>query len=210
MRWINPIKHLTILLPVLLAGCAVVSEEECRAGQWYERGVSDGARGRSQTLVYDIAQTCQEYGVRVDSDAWLRGHEQGVEQFCTPENGYRYGRQGRSYQGVCTGPTADLFLDYYRQGLADYQVEREYRRLAARQDHVERQLFAVNAALAGAEDPKRIRRLQMRRLSLNRERQLLDMEMFRIGGFGFGRGFGFDSGFGVGSGIDFLFWPGFY
>lgn len=208
MRWINPIKRLTVLLlPVVFAGCAVISEEECRAGLWYERGLQDGARGRSQALVYDIAQTCQrEYGVRVDSDAWLRGHEEGVEQFCTPENGYRYGRQGRSYSGVCTGPTADLFVDYYQRGLADYRVEREYRRLAARQDHVERQLFAVNAALAGAEDPNRIRSLQMRRMALNRELQLLDRQMFRFGGFGFG----FGREYRFGSGIDFLFWPGFY
>lgn len=205
------LKRLLILLSALLAGCAVVSEEECRAGLWYERGVEDGARGRNQSLVYDIAQTCQqEYGVRVDSEAWLRGHEEGVEQFCTPENGYRYGRRGRSYNGVCTGPTADLFVDYYKQGLADYRVARQYRRLAARQDHVERQLYAVNAALAGAEDPNRIGSLRMRRASLNRELQRLDMQMFRIGGFGFGTGFGFGGESGFGTGIDFLFWPGFY
>ena len=196
------LKHLLLLLPALLVGCAVISEDECRAGLWYERGQQDGARGRNQTLVYDIAEKCQEYGVRVDSEAWMRGHEEGVEQFCTPENGYRYGRWGRNYEGVCTGPTADLFLEYYKRGLADYRVEQEYRRLAARQDHLERQLFAVSAALASAQDENHIRSLQMRRMGLERELQFLDMQLHRFALFG--------TGFGFGTGINFLYWPGFF
>lgn len=196
------LKRLLILLPALLAGCAVVSEEECHAGLWYERGLQDGARGRGQTLVYEIAQKCQEYGVRVDSDAWLRGHEEGVEQFCTPENGYRYGRRGRNYEGVCTGPTADLFLNSYKLGLADYRVEQEYRQLASRRDNLERQLYAVRTALASTQDENQLRSLQMRRMTLHRELQFLDMQMHRFALFG--PGFGFDSG------INFLYWPGFF
>ncbi len=179
------IRHLLILLPALLAGCAVVSEEECQAGLWYERGVQDGARGRDQSLVYEIAQKCQEYGVRVDSEAWLRGHEEGVEQFCTPENGYYQGRRGNSYEGVCTGPTADLFMGQYQRGLADYQVEMEYRRLAQRHSYLERELVAVSAALASADDEDNIRALQFRRNALSRELSLLDMQLHRYGFFGF-------------------------
>lgn len=181
----NTLTRLLILLPALLSGCALVSEEECQAGLWYERGLQDGARGRGQSLVYEIAQKCQEYGARVDTEAWLRGHEEGVEQFCTPENGYYQGRRGNSYEGVCTGPTADLFMTEYQRGLADYQVEVQYRRLAQRHDYVERELFAVNAALASAEDEQSIRALQFRRSSLRRELSLLDMQLHRFG-FGFG------------------------
>lgn len=193
MPSIKRLRILLVVLTALLAGCAVISEDECRAGDWYERGVHDGARGRNQTLVYQIAQQCQEYGVRVDSEAWLRGHEEGVEQFCTPENGYRYGRQGRSYQGVCTGPTADLFLSYYKRGLVDHRVEQQYRQLAARQDEVERQLFAVRAAMASTNDEQVLRNLAMRRSSLEFEQQRLDMALFRFGAFGnFGIWNGFD------------------
>ena len=180
------LKRLLILLPALLAGCAVVSEDECNAGLWYERGLQDGAHGRSQALVYEIAQKCQEYGARVDSEAWLRGHEEGVEQFCTPENGYYHGRQGRNYTGVCTGPTADLFMGEYRRGLAAYQVELRYRQLAERQDDVERQLYAVRSALAQEQDRDRIQSLRVQQRVLARELQRLDMELFRFTGFGVG------------------------
>ncbi|MFC6633161.1 DUF2799 domain-containing protein [Microbulbifer taiwanensis] len=179
------VKRLLILLPLLLAGCAVVSEEECQAGLWYERGLQDGARGRGQSLVYEIAQRCQEYGARVDSEAWLRGHEEGVEQFCTPENGYYQGRRGNSYEGVCTGPTADLFMVEYRRGLADFQMQQEFRRLAQRHDDIERELYAVNAALAAADDEESRRILQFRRSALRRELSLLDMQLHRFGFLGF-------------------------
>lgn len=185
MRTVNRLRQLLLTLPLLLAGCAVVSEEECQAGLWYERGLQDGARGRGQALVYEIAQKCREYGVRVDSDAWLRGHEEGVEQFCTPENGYIQGRRGHGYEGVCTGPTADLFMGEYRRGLADYRVEQEYRRLADRRDYLERELYSVRSALAGADDEQTVRALRFQRNALARELRLLDMQLLRYGMFGF-------------------------
>ncbi|MGL6161232.1 DUF2799 domain-containing protein [Microbulbifer sp.] len=178
--------RLLFLLPALLAGCAVVSENECRSGLWYERGLQDGARGRSQGLVYQIAQKCQEYGERVDSEAWLRGHEEGVEQYCTPENGYYQGRRGNSYGGVCTGPTADLFMAEYQRGLAAYQIELEYRRLLDRYESTERDLYSVRVALAETKDKDQIHRLKHRRRALVRELRRLDFELNRFTGFGFG------------------------
>ncbi|WP_323845560.1 DUF2799 domain-containing protein [Microbulbifer magnicolonia] len=181
----NRLRLPLLALAALLSGCAVVSEEECQAGLWYERGIQDGARGRGQSLVYDIAQKCQEYGVRVDSEAWLRGHEEGVEQFCTPENGYFQGRRGHGYEGVCTGPTADLFMNGYRRGLADYQVAQEYRRLVDRRDYLERELYSVRAALSGTQNEETMRALRFQRGALARELQLLDMQLLRYGVFGF-------------------------
>ncbi|MCX2781206.1 DUF2799 domain-containing protein [Microbulbifer thermotolerans] len=183
----NPAKSLLLLLTALLAGCAVISEEACQAGLWYERGLQDGARGRGQSLVYDIARQCREYGVRVDTEAWLRGHEEGVAYFCTPENGYRQGRLGNSYEGVCTGPGADLFLAEYHRGLADYQVEMEYLQLARRYDDLRRQLIAVNAALASAGEEEQIRALQLHRSALRRELDLLDLQLRGLGFVGFSR-----------------------
>ncbi|WP_346837635.1 DUF2799 domain-containing protein [Microbulbifer sp. SAOS-129_SWC] len=204
------IKRLLLILPLLFAGCAVISEDECRAGNWYERGVQDGARGRDQAMVKRIAEQCQEYGVQVDNEAWYRGHEEGVEKFCTPDNGYRYGRQGRRYSGVCTGPTADLFVTAYRQGLADHQVVQQYRQLAARQDWVRQQLYVVEVAMANTADRNALSSLAMRRTSLQFELQRLDMAMFRFDAFG---GFGaFDRFDRIGSfnafnslGLDFLY-----
>lgn len=178
------LKLLLILLPVVFAGCAVISENECRSGLWYERGLQDGARGRGQPLVYQLAQKCQEYGVRVDTDAWLAGHEQGVEQYCTPENGFYQGRRGSNYEGVCAGPTADLFMAEYQRGLSVRAMELQYRKLAARRDQVQSDLYAVRQALAESEDEKETRSLRARQRSLVSELRQLDMELYQFGPFG--------------------------
>ncbi|MFI2812994.1 MULTISPECIES: DUF2799 domain-containing protein [Microbulbifer] len=169
------------LVPVLLSGCAVISEEQCRAGSWYELGVQDGSRGVGQAKVFEMAQECQHYGVRVDSEAWLRGHEEGVEEYCTAANGFSQGRRGRNYQGVCTGPTADLFLKEYERGLALYRVEQEYRQLVSRHEYLRDELYSVRAALRSAESEEQVQVLQMRRRSLRRELRMLDLELHRFG-----------------------------
>lgn len=188
------LKTLKHRLPWLLAaiallcnsGCAVISEDQCRAGLWYERGLQDGARGRSQALIYEIAQECQQHGVRADSEAWLRGHEMGVEQFCTPENGYYLGRRGHSYEGVCTGPTADLFMGEYQRGLAHFEVEQRYRQLQERQDYLEYELGALQAAIRAEENESRLQELRLQRRAVARELRMLDLELLRFGGAGFG------------------------
>ncbi|WP_295803857.1 DUF2799 domain-containing protein [uncultured Microbulbifer sp.] len=184
----KPWKHLTAAA-VLIAvgginGCAVISEEECQAGLWYERGIQDGARGRSQATVYQIAQKCHEYGVRTDTEAWMRGHEEGVEQYCTPENGFVQGRNGRNYEGVCTGPTADLFLANYQQGLAVYQAEQQYLALEKSYYQAEREYYRVTEALEKAETKEEVRSLRAERRRLRRDMRYLEGEMMRFGGFG--------------------------
>ncbi|WP_043320730.1 DUF2799 domain-containing protein [Microbulbifer sp. HZ11] len=184
----QPWKILALLsIPTALAltsGCAVISENECQAGLWYERGIEDGARGRSQATVYQIAQKCHEYGVRTDTTAWMRGHEEGVEQYCTPENGFVVGRRGRDYEGVCTGPTADLFLANYERGLAVYQAEQQYAALANRYEDAEREVYRIERAMDDAESKEELRALRSQRRSLLREMRHLEAEMMRFGGFG--------------------------
>lgn len=170
-----------IAAAALFSGCAVISEDQCRAGNWYEQGVAGGQRGVAQSTVYEIAQACQAHGVRVDSDAWLRGHEEGVEEYCTPENGFREGRRGRDYAGVCTGPNADQFMTEYRRGLQLYRVEQQYQQLAYRYDRLQDELFAVRAALHSAESEEEARVLNLRRRSLVRELRILDLELHRFG-----------------------------
>lgn len=183
------LKRLSLIIATLTGaalapGCAVISEEECRSGDWYARGLADGARGVGQAAVYEVGQACREYGVRVDSEAWLRGHEEGVEQYCTAENGFREGRRGRDYEGVCTGPGADLFMAEYRRGLQLYRVEKQYQQLVYRYDRLQDELFAVRAALHSTESEEEARALRLRRSSLVRELRMLDLELHRFGAFG--------------------------
>ena len=75
-------KILLLTLPLLLAGCSSLSEEECRAMSWYNQGYQDGEQGKTRTATRDYKQTCGEYGLRVDEDEWQRGYAKGLELYC--------------------------------------------------------------------------------------------------------------------------------
>ncbi|GAA5443224.1 hypothetical protein Misp06_01400 [Microbulbifer sp. NBRC 101763] len=173
-----------LIFAAVLSGCAVISEDECRAGLWYERGVQDGARGRSPLLVQELAQECLSYEIYVDNEAWLRGHEEGIEQFCTPDNGYRQGRRGYKYEGVCTGPTADLFVENYQRGLVEYRIEQQYQNLLWRRDNLERELYSLHYALRHTDSDSQRRALYFQHSRLEWELRMLDLELHRYGLFG--------------------------
>ncbi len=92
-------KILLLTLPLLLAGCSSLSEEECRAMSWYNQGYQDGEQGKTRTATRDYKQTCGEYGLRVDEDEWQRGYAKGLELYCIPELAYSKGAGGERIPG---------------------------------------------------------------------------------------------------------------
>jgi len=114
-------KILLLTLPLLLAGCSSLSEEECRAMSWYNLGYQDGEQGKTRTATRDYKQTCGEYGLRVDEDEWQRGYAKGLELYCIPELAYSKGREGHEYLGVCPNDTS--FLTQFERGRQEYLLE---------------------------------------------------------------------------------------
>ena len=92
-----------------LAGCATMSEEQCLAGDWYGQGFNDGAAGHAYSRLNDHTEACARHGVYPDPSAYSAGRDQGLRQYCTPANGFRVGRSGSAYSGVCP---ADLERDF--------------------------------------------------------------------------------------------------
>ena len=56
---------------LLLASCATLSEEECRAADWYQIGVNDGAEGRATDYVESHRRACAGLGP-AGAGAWNR------------------------------------------------------------------------------------------------------------------------------------------
>lgn len=108
-----------------LAGCASLSEGECRSGNWYEIGRADGARGLQMRAVDSHREACAKFGVRPDYPRYRRDREQGLLSYCTPSNGYQEGRHGYSYGRVCPAHLEPGFLRNYRFAYKIYDLERE-------------------------------------------------------------------------------------
>ena len=106
----------------LLAGCTTMSKDQCLAGAWGEKGYQDGVSGYRTSRLDDHAQACAKFGVAANPSAYLSAREDGLRTYCTWENGFRQGRQGASYGGVCS-PAAAISAIAASTGTVGWQTE---------------------------------------------------------------------------------------
>jgi hypothetical protein len=124
---------LSLLAALLLAGCATLSPEQCRNADWRQIGFADGANGASAARINDHAKACAETGVRPDLDGYLRGREQGLVNYCRPENGFAVGRGGNVPNAAdCPEGMKPAFMDQYRRGQEIHLLESDLAQRRAR------------------------------------------------------------------------------
>lgn len=123
-----------------LAGCASLSESECRFSDWYDIGFADGRQGRPPDHINRHVKACGEHGVAPDRRRYLDGRFSGLESFCTPHNGLAAGRSGHAYHGVC--------VDHDERGfMAGYSLGSSLHRAYGRLHHIDAEISSVQASL---------------------------------------------------------------
>ncbi|MDK2126078.1 DUF2799 domain-containing protein [Parachitinimonas caeni] len=145
---------------LLLSGCAAMSEAECRAGDWYGTGEKDGRDGRESRLG-DYADACQKVNVIPNGDEYARGRERGLRAYCTPENGYRAGRDGYTYRNVCPRELQGDFLREYERGRARYELKRDIDNTERDMANWDREINLLNDKISKAttdDDRRKFRR----------------------------------------------------
>src|SRR5690606_36122607 len=151
---------------------AAMSEEECRTTDWRDRGMRDAMAGHSRSYLGDIREACAKTGVRPNEALYMDGWNQGIQRFCTPENGARWGRQGRTYYNSCPAPLDGAFTDRYRAGKRAWDAEQAVNRLQTEQRDKQRALERAsddNARKRAREDLRDLdRRLRDARDELDR------------------------------------------
>lgn len=113
-----------LVLPVF-GGCATLSKGECLTANWYLIGRNDGAQGYPRSRLHEHRQACVQYGVIPDAEAYFAGRRAGLQQYCTPRNGFREGVSGAPYHGVCRASSERAFLQAYRKGKAVHEVTQQ-------------------------------------------------------------------------------------
>jgi hypothetical protein len=149
-----------VLGAAALAGCASLSEDECRRADWGAIGQRDGAAGAGPDRLAAHAKACAKVGVVPDEALWLRGREAGLMSYCTGPNGRDVGARGMGYGGVCVGSTEVDFLRGYEIG---------------------RQIHALDGVLAGnrAEQRRLIDRLAAKGVS-EEEKRSIRQRLFQL------------------------------
>jgi hypothetical protein len=156
-------------LVLVLDGCAAMTEAECRAGDWYGVGERDGRDGHKDRLG-DYAEACQKTGVIPNVAEYSRGRERGLLAYCTPENGYRVGRAGESYDNVCAPELQTGFLREYQRGHDRYQLRQTLDQAEATVAQLGRQMAELDEKIGKAPNDDEKRKLQRRREDTERER----------------------------------------
>ena len=71
----------SILLLLLLAGCAGMSESDCRSTDWYKLGRNDAELYGMRSQLDQYTQQCAAYGVKPDAPAYLLGWDDGDMEY---------------------------------------------------------------------------------------------------------------------------------
>ncbi|MDN5782839.1 MAG: DUF2799 domain-containing protein [Luteimonas sp.] len=137
-------------LALLQAGCATMNQDECLTGDWALVGYQDGSNGYPPSYLDKHAKACAAHGVRPDAATYLDARERGLFEYCTPPRGFREGRMGRKYHGVCPPSTVPDFLAGYDDGLRVNAAEehrddirRDVRRFEQRIDDIDEELDGI-------------------------------------------------------------------
>lgn len=137
-------RRLSLILPLaaalLTAGCASMSEEECRQANWYQQGMREALDGHSKNRLQEDREACAKVGVVPNVAQYMDGYDKGIRQFCTPENGARWGRAGKYYQNSCPADLDAAFRDRYQAGKAAYDAENRLNNLRNQQTDKQRKL----------------------------------------------------------------------
>ncbi|MGO4411283.1 MULTISPECIES: DUF2799 domain-containing protein [unclassified Brevundimonas] len=148
----------------LLAGCTTMSKDQCLAGAWGEKGYQDGLSGYRTSRLDDHAQACAKYGAAPNPSAYLSAREDGLRTYCTWESGFRQGRQGNSYGGVCSRAEEAGFLPAYEDGRRIYVVEQAV-------SSAESALNAAVSRISDREDKLEAKQRELRQSGLTDEQR---------------------------------------
>ncbi len=101
-------------------------------GKWRSVGIGDALLGRANTHLKKHALSCNTYKIRPDSKEYYKGFQIGLKQFCTYENGLKYGKSGEDYKETCPRTSNHSFKKGFEVGhviyiadMARFKVEQE-------------------------------------------------------------------------------------
>lgn len=176
---------------ILLSGCASLTEEQCQIADWRAIGQSDAMEGYRESRFQDHIKACKRYNVVPDKPSYQKGREQGLQRYCTAENGFRVGRQGYRYNDICPTGLEAAFLGGHRYGARLHGIELDIASTRQEIIDIEDKLRDLQQGKADKSSPaleskaslrRQLRRLEreLDRLDRERERELVASEAYLL------------------------------
>ncbi len=101
----------------LTAGCAQTAVRDCHRADWFYVGQRDALVGAPLDIFETYQAACRETGIEPDRAAYENGRREGLQLYCTDENGFRAGRSRVPYHYICPPDLEKAFLAGRARGL---------------------------------------------------------------------------------------------
>ncbi len=143
---------ISILFLLNITSCATLNESECKTANWEIIGLEDGSRGNHSSYIGEHRKACAEHNIAPDLTVYLKGHAAGLRQFCTEQNGYQQGLQGRVNNNLCPADLTGGFQRGYQKGYRVYRMESEINKLRHSIDSHEHKLQEMSEITVSKEE----------------------------------------------------------
>lgn len=136
----------TVSLILGLSSCSTLSKSECEATDWEQIGFEDGEKGIAATSNTAYKESCANFEVDVDQQAYSQGHIKGMNLFCQAENGFEFGEQGYKYSVVCPQEFEDEYAVGYQFYIAHSNLNEMEKTLLTNNATINKLEIGVNSA----------------------------------------------------------------
>ena len=96
---------------------------------WYDRGLYDGRNGGDVSELTDYKKQCSTHSQTVDDERYSAGRTEGLKEFCTYDNGYKWALADRiDRSNACPSESAPEFYRGYwaaKIKLQNYQPQKK-------------------------------------------------------------------------------------
>ena len=162
-----------VIAGLLLGSCRSVEIPElsqrkfqCEKLDWFEIGRNDGVLGLKSESLDSKSKACENFSEK-NKEQYINGWYAGVDEYCTRDQGFAFGRSGGEYQKICPSTKEKDFLSGYSKGRQVFLYEKDNQTL-------QMELQEVTQKANSAKDEVNLNALQKQvaeletRLELNR------------------------------------------
>ncbi len=158
------------MILLLVSGCASISKEECKTGDWNGIGFKDGSAGKKIARIQGYIEECGKHGATVDRAAYEKGRNEGLKTYCSKDNGFRVGKDGSAMFDECPAAMRPTFMKAWSMGNKIYELNKQLKNIESEMEGFEKRLDdPATTAIDKSTLRSRIRELQRNRDELNRD-----------------------------------------
>jgi len=114
-----------ISLPLLLAGCTnqslikTLTSKSCPHHDWYRLGYTEGLQGKPIKQLKTTFPDCDSTFI-LEQTAYESGWQEGINQYCIPQNALRLGKMGQTNKATCPLDKQEAFVAAWKKALKTY------------------------------------------------------------------------------------------